>query len=158
MKKLLYFALILALLTLGLCMVTFAAGTFTQTSTGAPGSQPVQQCEVITWNFTADSLGNFPTLGTTGLASGIVRGWIYAVDIYAVGTTAPTSGSNITFITSDTGNDVLAGKGLGYIKASAPQLNPAWWVNLGTLSPVITGNSVSGAQVNVRASIWKQLN
>ncbi|GEM_PF-5984979 len=157
MKKIYFYAVILVLLMLGLCSVTFAAGSCSQTTTG--GAE-IYQTEIITFVCTdGASPGSYPALGATGLASQAVRGWVTNIDVWE-GSPAPTSGTSFTLIASDTGRDVLGTNGSGAITATpAPLIPPVTgWVNNGTLSPVITGNSVASAVVTIRVTVWKQKN
>lgn len=148
----------LFLLTMLINIVIFTVFFSTSFGAGACTMSSISSSDIayVTWVCTADaSDGSFPSTVTS---SPTLRGWVYVVDV-TPGTTTPTDGSGFTLTSSASGVDVMGGNASTMLGASPSRAIPqaSGWIN-GTLTPVITGNSVNSAIFTIRATIWKQRN
>jgi hypothetical protein len=130
-------------------MTSFGAGSCAVTSVN------LDNVTRVTWVCTGDSSnGGFPANVT---ASPTLRGWVYVVDT-TPGTTTPTASSGFTLLSSESNADIMGGSASTMLGATAGRAVPSssGWIN-GTLTPVITGNSVASAVFTIRAWVWNQV-
>ena len=144
MKRMMILAAIVLLL---LPSVAVAAGSCAATSTTTR-----QNVVVITWTCVGDaSNGSFPaTAANVG-----VRGWLFAVDTVP-GTTQPTDNWDATLTNADS-YDLMGGALANRDTANAERAVPVKtaWVD-GAITLTITGNSVTDADIVVKAYIYKE--